>query len=98
MSYLDQRELYGMSTDTTVDGGACGLERPDRVFDFNDKIIILECDEDQHKSRPCLCEQTRMVNLGQAFGGIPVYFIRWNPDDYNPKDPRKLPEKCNASS
>ena len=92
MSYLDQRDLFGTSTDVTVDGGACGLERPDRVYDFGDKIVILECDEDQHKSRPCLCEQTRMVNLGQAFGGMPVYFIRWNPDNYEPRDARKMPE------
>jgi hypothetical protein len=23
-----------------------------------------------------------MVNIGQSFGGMPVYFIRFNPDDY----------------
>jgi hypothetical protein len=23
-----------------------------------------------------------MINIGQSFGGIPVYFIRWNPDNY----------------
>ena len=87
MSYLDGRGLVGISTDTVVDGGSCGKERPDRVFDFEDKIVILECDEDQHKSRPCLCEQTRMVNIGQMFGGMPVYFVRWNPDDYDAVSP-----------
>ena len=34
-----------------------------------------------------------MVNIGQSFGGIPVYFIRWNPDDYNPKNDNKNPEE-----
>ena len=24
-----------------------------------------------------------MINIGQSFGGLPVYFIRWNPDDYS---------------
>ena len=63
-----------------------------RVFDFDDKIVILECDENQHRDRACSCEQTRMVNIGQAYGGIPVYFIRWNPDDYSPLNPRKVCE------
>ena len=34
-----------------------------------------------------------MVNIGQSFGGIPVYFIRWNPDDYSPENDRKNPEE-----
>jgi hypothetical protein len=84
MSYLDSVQLYGNSTDKIIDSGTCGLERPDRVFDFNDKIIILECDEHQHQERICVCEQTRMVNIGQSFGGLPVYFIRFNPDHYTP--------------
>jgi len=79
MNYLDARDLKGVSTDIVIDKGECGKERPDRVYDFGDKIVILECDEYQHRDRQCLCEQTRMVNIGQSFGGIPVYFIRWNP-------------------
>jgi hypothetical protein len=92
MSYLDSRNLKGLSTDITIDNGICGKERPDRIYDLNDKIIILECDEHQHKDRQCLCEQTRMVNISQMFGGIPVYFIRWNPDDYTPQNDKKDPE------
>jgi hypothetical protein len=82
MNYLDTRGLIGMSTDKIVDTGECGKERPDRIYDFDDKIIILECDENQHKQRTCDCEQTRMVNIFNSFGGIPVHFIRWNPDNY----------------
>lgn len=92
MNFLDYRGLTGLSTDTMVDGRECGRERPDRVFDFGDKIVILECDENQHRERACLCEQTRMVNLGQAFGGLPVYFLRWNPDDYAPRKEKSVPE------
>jgi hypothetical protein len=92
MAYLDYRGLNGMSTDTIIDEGECGKERPDRVFDFGNKIIVLECDEHQHRDRACVCEQTRMVNISQSFGGVPVYFIRWNPDDYSPLNPRKIPE------
>jgi hypothetical protein len=93
MAYLDTRGLKGDSTDIMIDNGVCGKERPDRVYDFGNKIVVLECDEHQHRDRQCLCEQTRMVNIGQSFGGIPVYFIRWNPDDYNPCDDRKNPEE-----
>ena len=93
MEYLDARDLKGDSTDITIDSGICGKERPDRVYDFGDKIVVLECDEHQHQDRQCLCEQTRMVNIGQSFGGIPVHFIRWNPDDYNPESDRKNPEE-----
>ena len=95
MAYLDTREAQlgrPVSTDRAVDGGECGADRPDRIYDFGDKIIVVECDEYQHRDRACLCEQTRMVNIGQSFGGVPVYFVRWNPDDYAPKDSRKNPE------
>ena len=92
MDYLDANNLKGESTDKIVNGGSCGKERPDRVYDFGDKIIILECDEYQHKNMLCVCEQTRMVNLGQSYGGIPVYFIRWNPDDYKQPNADKKPD------
>jgi hypothetical protein len=93
MSYLDANGLPGDSTDKMIDGGLCGQERPDRIYDFGDKIVILECDEHQHKSRSCVCEQTRMVNIAQSLGGIPVHFIRWNPDDYDTVSDRKMPEQ-----
>jgi hypothetical protein len=88
MTYLDKHHLRGNSTDVVIEKGACGRERPDRVFEFEDKVVILECDEHQHKDRQCLCEQTRMSNIGQSFGGTPVYFLRWNPDTYAPGDIR----------
>jgi hypothetical protein len=82
MDYLDTHGHPGTQTDIMIDGGACGRERPDRLFDYGDKIVIVECDENQHKDRSPECERTRMFNIGQALGGIPVYFIRWNPDGY----------------
>ena len=91
MEYLDRKGLKGNSTDIVIDRGICGKERPDRVFDFDDKIVILECDEHQHKDRQCVCEQTRMVNISQSYGGMPVYFLRWNPDNYTSVD-GKLPD------
>ena len=92
MEYLDNRNLKGTSTDTMIDNGICGKERPDRVYELDDKIIVLECDENQHRERNCICEQTRMINIGQSFGGLPVYFIRWNPDYYLGDNDTKEPE------
>ncbi len=92
-AYLDNRKDLPppFSSDRMVEGGACGKERPDRIYDGGDKIIVVECDEHQHRERACECEQTRMVNIGQLFGGVPVYFLRWNPDDYTAES-RAMPE------
>jgi hypothetical protein len=46
MDFLDNVGFQGNSTNKIIEGGICGLERPDRVYDFGDKIIILECDEE----------------------------------------------------
>jgi hypothetical protein len=85
--YICEENILFKSTDTIIDKGNCGDERPDRIYELCDKIIIVECDEHQHKDRPCLCEQTRMVNICQSFmseAPKPLYFIRFNPDDYKP--------------
>lgn len=91
MDYLNRKSLRGNSTDIVIERGECGRERPDRVFELDDKIVILECDEHQHRERQCVCEQSRMINISQSYGGMPVYFIRWNPDNYIVAD-GKLPE------
>jgi hypothetical protein len=86
MNYLDYKGLMGTSTDKMINRGECGRERPDRTFEMSAFTLILECDENQHNDRNCLCEQTRMINITQSYGGLPVYFIRWNPDDYFPEN------------
>lgn len=95
MMYLDNADLKGTSTDVIIDNGICGKERPDRVYDLGAFILILECDEHQHRDRNYECEITRMINIGQSYGGIPVYFIRWNPDSYIPKDKLKEQDDIN---
>lgn len=34
----------------------------------------------------CLCEQVRMTNITQTFGGVPVLWIRYNPDKFKNPD------------
>lgn len=87
-AHLDAAGLPGTSTDRVIDGGACGRERPDRVYEraAGDLVIVLECDEHQHRGSEYTpeCERARMGNVGQSFGGVPVLFVRFNPDPYRP--------------
>jgi hypothetical protein len=70
-----------VSYDRQVDGGACGKERPDFLFDCGSRFVVVEVDEHQHRSNPCECEQTRMVNIAQGLG-LPTVFVRYNPDPF----------------
>ncbi len=57
-------------------------QRPDFLFDCHSHYVVIEVDEDQHSSYSKECEITRMKNLGQQTGGVPMWFIRYNPDKY----------------
>jgi hypothetical protein len=81
---LEAEGIHATSYDMAIDGGSCGRERPDAMYDLGTHIVIVECDEHQHKSYPCECEQARMINIGQTFGGLRVLFVRFNPDTYSP--------------
>jgi very-short-patch-repair endonuclease len=62
--------------------GGCNSYRPDFVIDYEFFKVIIEVDENQHNSYECEYEQKRMINIYQDFGGIPILFIRYNPDSY----------------
>ena len=70
-----------MSEDKTPTDG-CSRYRPDAVIDYNSFLVIVEIDEYQHNSYTQQCELTRMMQLHQDYGGIPVIFVRFNPDNY----------------
>lgn len=73
-----------------LEGPSCGRERPDFQIDCETHFVYVEVDEHQHNSYVCECEQTRMINLVEA-RGMPVRFIRYNPDVYEPmKGQRKM--------
>lgn len=65
-----------------ANGTTCGKERPDFVIHCGSHVILLEVDEGQHKHYECLCKQVRMINITQAFGGLPCFWIRYNPDAF----------------
>lgn len=58
----------------------CSTARPDMLYDFGDRFVAIEVDEDQHRSYSC--EDARMVSIYNSIGGPPVVFIRFNPDRY----------------
>jgi len=76
------------SYDQRIDGGICGKERPDWMWDVGTHRVYLEVDEDQHRGKPCECEQNRMVNITQG-SGLPGLWLRYNPDAYRGQ-PAKL--------
>jgi hypothetical protein len=81
IDFISQNGFEFVSTDKTVDFG-CSNRRPDGILDFKYFSLCLEIDENQHKSYACECEQGRMIQIHQDFGGTPVLFIRYNPDEY----------------
>ncbi len=70
----------------------CNLYRPDILYDCGTHIVVVECDENQHKNYPwesCSLnrslehmEEKRMYEIMVAYG-LPSIFIRWNPDNFN---------------
>ena len=102
---LLKRELPHLNVirDSIVDG-MCSRARPDFVYDFGHFVLVIEVDENQHRSysscgntveERMATEKCRMVNIFQGFGGCPVVFIRYNPDSFASRDGKisKIPEK-----
>jgi hypothetical protein len=58
---------------------SCQTYYPDFLIDCNTFFLIIECDEDAHKSYDKDCEKIRENNICFALG-LPCVFIRFNPD------------------
>lgn len=58
----------------------CSMKRPDICYDLPDKCVIIEVDENQHKTYDSTCECARINEIVNGIGGRPVTFIRYNPD------------------
>jgi hypothetical protein len=72
----------------------CGHHEKEIGYDCKTHMIYIEVDERQHKSYCELGEINRMKNIFNDSGGIPIIFIRYNPDsflDINNKR-QKLPQ------
>ena len=73
--------------DKTIDGG-CSKRRPDGFLDLLTHIIIIEIDENEHKSYDDTCNNRRTMELSQDVDHRPIVFIRLNPDGYTLNDKR----------
>ena len=56
--------------------------RPDAWLQLPTHVLVVECDEDQHKRYEDSCELRRLVELWAACEGKPLTVIRWNPDEF----------------
>jgi hypothetical protein len=80
---------YAWITDKSIQGG-CSKKRPDLLLDLGYHIVIVEIDENQHKSYECSCDNKRIMELSQDVGHRPIVFIRFNPDDYVDQDGKNV--------
>ncbi len=85
------KENKEILADRIIDS-TCNLYRPDILYDCGTHIVVVECDENQHKNYPwesCAsnrslehAEEKRMYEIMVAYG-LPAIFLRWNPDNFN---------------
>jgi hypothetical protein len=89
--YLDKH--FGMEylhcSDRVIRGAACTKYRPDKLYTSPNVVLQVECDEHQHRGQPYSCEQRRISEIFEEFGGKKLIVIRWNPNNY--KRMNKLP-------
>lgn len=69
----------------------CSNRRPDIFFELPKHCVIVEIDENQHKSYQEICECARINEIVNSIGGKSVIFIRYNPNKaYNRKKEFKI--------
>lgn len=90
--WLLEEGLQYTSWDKKVpEGSSCGGNfRPDFVYDMSTHVIALEVDENAHRASSYDCENRRVLDIFNSYGGSAVVFIRYNPD--TPTFPNKQRE------
>ena len=58
----------------------CSKKRPDVFFELDKHCVIVEIDENQHKTYDDVCECARINEIVSGIGGKSVIIIRFNPD------------------
>lgn len=53
--------------------------RPDFVWLLEDRVIVLEVDENAHRNYEPVCEVGRLHQLHEAFAPLPLFVLRYNP-------------------
>ena len=65
---------------SVIDG--CSKKRPDVLLDMGDYVMIIEIDENQHRTYDCSCDNKRLMEIFKDCGNRPLVMIRFNPDQY----------------
>jgi hypothetical protein len=78
---LKEYPNYTWICDKRIQDG-CSKRRPDLLLDLGFQLIIIEIDENQHKSNDCSCENRRLMELSNDTKFRKLIFIRFNPDSY----------------
>lgn len=68
------------SWDKQLPESSCGRYRPDFTFEVATHVVVLEVDEFEHARPGYECDNRRMLDVYNAYGGMPVVFVRYNPD------------------
>ena len=84
--------------DKRVEGG-CTLLRPDLFCDFGSHTMIVEIDENSHRSYPQTCEIARLNEIAEDLAVEcdghktyrPIVVLRFNPDAYTDEIGRRVP-------
>jgi len=73
--------------DDEIPDSSCNKRRPDRVYDCGTHFVVIEIDENQHRSyssNNTNCECIRMHQIYESLG-LKTVFIRFNPNSYKSK-------------
>ena len=60
----------------------CSKRRPDGLIEYELFSIIIEIDENSHKSYEDICENKRLMEIYRDLDFKPLRVIRFNPDSY----------------
>ncbi len=69
---------------------ACSKRRPDLLADFGDFVLVIEVDENCHRSYDNTCENKRLMEISQDLGHRPLVVIRMNTDGYEDAEGNKI--------
>jgi len=73
---------FNWIADKMIHSGCSSYKRPDLMLDLLYQIVIVEVDENQHKSYENSCENKRIMELSQDLAHRPMVLIRFNPEKY----------------
>ena len=90
VSYIMEKfPKYSWIFDKKIENGS-SLRRPDASILFDNRMLIIEIDENQHRSYDCSCDNKRTMELSKDIKHMPMVLIRFNPDCYYNNDNVKI--------